>query len=388
MQMKSYDVIIAGGGIIGSSIAFRLARQKLRVLIIDRHSPGEEASWAAAGMLSPAPDTADAIPLVPLARASLKIYPEFVAAVEEISGMSAGFRPHGAIEAMFDVDAENKLPAMITLHCELGLNTEIMHIEDAAVLEPHLNREIRAAAIMRQEAAVDNRVLTSAVLRAAEFSGVAIRANSSVEKLQFSETGRCVGVIASGEQISAKHVVIAAGFASHTIEGIATYAPTRPIRGQMVAFQSEEVDLHRVLRSERGYIVPRGKGRCVAGSTIENVGLEKRVTPQGIRKILNAAVEMVPALANAAIVETWCGLRPDTPDHLPTLGSTDIEGLLIATGHYRNGILLAPITAKLIEEWITKQRAPVDREINVDWDVFSPLRFAKAAARAASERRA
>src|ERR1700720_2637542 len=111
MQMKSYDVIIAGGGIIGSSIAFRLARQKLRVLIIDRHSPGEEASWAAAGMLSPAPDTADAIPLVPLARASLKIYPEFVAAVEEISGVSAGFRPHGAIEAMFEVDAENKLSA-------------------------------------------------------------------------------------------------------------------------------------------------------------------------------------------------------------------------------------------------------------------------------------
>jgi glycine oxidase len=386
--MKTYDVIIAGGGIIGGAIAFELARQKLCVLVIDRQSPGREASWAAAGMLSPAPDSADAIPLVPLARTSLKIYPEFVAAVEGISGMSAGFRPHGAIEALFDVDAGNKLSAMIALHSALGLDTQLLHIEDAAVLEPHLNREIRAAAILPREAAVDNRALTAAVLRAAELSSVAVRANSSVEKLQYDETGRCVGVIASGEQISAKHVVIAAGFASHTIDGIAKYAPTCPIRGQMVAFQSEQVDLHRVLRSERGYIVPRGKGRCVAGSTIENVGLEKRVTPHGVSKILNAAVEMVPALANAAIVESWCGLRPDTPDHLPSLGPTNVEGLLIAAGHFRNGILLAPITAKLIEEWIMKQRAPVDRDIDVNWDVFSPLRFATAAARAGSVRRA
>jgi len=386
--MKTYDVIIAGGGIIGGSIAFRLALQKLRVLVIDRQSPGQEASWAAAGMLAPAPDSAEAIPLVPLSRASLKIYPEFVAAVEEISGMSAGFRPHGAIEALFDIDAENKLSAMLALHGQLGLDTQMLHVEDAAVLEPHLSREIRAAAILRQEAAVDNRALTSGVLRAAEISGVAVRANSSVEKLRFSETGRCVGVIASGEEICAKHVVVAAGFASHTIEGIAKHAPTCPIRGQMVAFQSERVDIHRVLRSERGYIVPRGKGRCVAGSTIEKVGLEKRVTPHGISKILEAAVQMVPALANAAIVETWCGLRPDTPDHLPSLGPTDVEGLLIATGHFRNGILLAPVTARLIDEWITKQRAPVASDIDVNWNLFSPMRFAKAAARTASERRA
>jgi glycine oxidase len=379
--MKSYDVIIAGGGIIGSSIAFELAQHKLCVLVIDRQSPGQEASWAAAGMLSPAPDSADAIPLVPLARASLNIYPEFVSAVESASGMSAGYRPYGAIEALFDDDAENKLAAMIAQHNQLGLETEILHIEDAAVLEPHLSREVCAAAILRKEAAVDNRAFTRAILRAAELSAVEFRSNERVEALQLDENGKCVGVIVNGEKISAKHVVIAAGFASSTIDGIAKYAPTIPMRGQMVALQSEKVDLHRVIRSERGYIVPRGDGRCVTGSTIENVGTEKRVTPQGISKILSAAEEMIPALADAAIAETWCGLRPDTPDHLPSLGPTDIEELLVATGHFRNGILLAPITAKIIAEWI------VNGKTSVNWDAFSPMRFVKTAARAVSERR-
>lgn len=371
--MKTYDAIIAGGGIIGGSIAFELAQRKLRVLLIDRQSPGQEASWAAAGMLSPAPDSADAIPLVPLARASLNTYPEFVAAVEEVSGMKAGFRPHGALEAFFDADAASKLATTIALHQKLGLDTESLRIEDAAALEPHLSREIRAAAYLRREAAVDNRALTRVVLRAAELRGVEFRANSFVEKLAFDEAGNCAGVIVSGEKISAKHVVIAAGFASSTIAGIAKYAPTLPMRGQMIAFQSERVDLRHVLRSERGYIVPRGNGRCVAGSTIENVGIEKRVTPQGISKILNAALEMVPALAQAAITETWCGLRPDTPDHLPSLGPTDVERLLIATGHYRNGILLAPITAKLIVEWITTQHT------SINCDDFNPMRFVKSA---------
>jgi glycine oxidase len=379
--MKTYDVIIAGGGIIGGAIAFELARQKLRVLVIDRQSPGQEASWAAAGMLSPAPDSADAIPLVPLARASMNIYPEFVAAVESASGMNAGFRSHGAIEILFGADAENKLRAMVAQHQELGLDTEMLHVGDAGVLEPHINREIRAAALLRSEAAVDNRAFTNAILRAGELSGVEFRVNSSVERLILDGKNKCIGVIVEGEPVSAKHIVIAAGFASGTIEGIARYAPTIPMRGQMVALQSAQVDLHRVIRSERGYIVPRGDGRCVTGSTIENVGLEKRVTPQGISKILNAAVEMIPSLKGAAIVETWCGLRPDTPDHLPSLGPTDVEGLLIATGHFRNGILLAPITAKLIAEWITTQHASVDCED------FSPMRFAKSAAHAASERR-
>ncbi len=180
---------------------------------------------------------------------------------------------------------------------------------------------------------------------------------------------------AGNEKFLAKHVVVAAGCYSGEIEGLRNYAPTRPVRGQMVALRSFKARLSRVLRTERGYIVPRDDGRpqkLVLGSTLENAGFEKSVTPAGLEQILRATLELVPELADASMLETWSGLRPDTPDHLPVLGPTDIEGLVIATGHYRNGILLAPVTAKLIREWLTEQRTSLPLE------AFSPLRFLAA----------
>lgn len=369
--MKNYDAIIAGAGIIGGAIAFELARRKLTVLVLDRQPPGQEASWAAAGMLSPPPDSLDAIPLVPLGKASLEIYPEFVADIEHASGMQAGFRPQGALETLFDHDAERKLSTLIALHHGLGLQAEVLRLEEAFEIEPQLNRNAGAVALLRHEASVDNRALTRAVLRAAEVSGAEIRSGCAVESV-LQAAKRCVGVVVAGERVEAANVVIAAGCFSASIEGAARYANVRPVRGQMVALRSERVELGHVLRSEQGYIVPRGSGVCVAGSTLENAGFEKRVTPQGIGKILAAALEMVPALADASIVETWSGLRPDTADHLPLLGPTDIEGLIIATGHFRNGILLTPITARLVADWIC------DRRTSVSWDAFSPMRFAEA----------
>lgn len=370
--MKSYDVIIVGGGIIGGAIAFELARRKLSVLMLDRQPPGQEASWAAAGMLSPAPDSPSAIPLVPLSRASLEIYPEFVAAIEEASGEKVGFRPCGTIETLFAQDAQRELSTLTAVHRGLGLDTEVLRVEEAFELEPHLSRDLGAAALLRFEAAVDNRALTRAIYRAIEALGVEIRSGSGVESL-LCAGNRCTGVVAAGKRVEAKNIVIAAGCFSSSIEGVAKYAPTRPVRGQMVALRSETVEIGHVLRSERGYIVPRGGGLCVAGSTLENVGFEKAITPQGIGGIFSAAIEMIPALAGAAIQETWCGLRPDTPDHLPCLGPTDVEGLLIATGHFRNGILLTPITARVVADWVTGQQTLVSCE------AFSPMRFAEAA---------
>jgi glycine oxidase len=369
--MKTYDVIIAGGGIIGGAIAFELAQRKLSVLMLDRQPPGQEASWAAAGMLSPAPDSPAAIPLVPLGRASLEIYPEFVAAIEEASGEKVGFRPHGALETLFDRNADRELSTLIALHRGLGLDTEVLRVEEAFELEPHLNRDLGAAALLRFEACVDNRALMRAVMRAIEARGVEIRSGCAVESV-LRAGNRCTGVVAAAQRIEATDIIIAAGCFSSDIKGVAKYAPTRPVRGQMVALCSETSEIGHVLRSERGYIVPRGGGFCVAGSTLENVGFEKQITPAGIGKILAAAVEIVPALANAAIQETWCGLRPDTPDHLPCIGPTDIEGLLIATGHFRNGILLTPITARLLADWVT------DRRTAISWEAFSPMRFAEA----------
>ena len=372
--MRSYDVIVVGGGIVGGAIALQLAQSKLRVAILDRQNPGREASWAAAGMLSPAPDSPSAIPLVPLGRASLNLYPQFVSEVEEISGLGAGLRSDGAIEVLFSADAERQLSTLVALHRGLGLPTEPLPIDEARKLEPALGREARGAAWMGYESSVDPRALTEAVLAAAAASGVELHADTNVTRIA-SEGGRCNGVTTDGERFGAGHVVLAAGAFSLQIEGVAPALPVRPIRGQMVAVSNDHARVRHVLRSERGYLVPREEAspqRIVAGSTLEDAGFEKRVTPGGLEQIFSAAQELVPALGGAEVLETWCGLRPDTPDHLPLLGPGEPAGLTIATGHYRNGILLAPITAKLVREWITEQR------VSMDWQLFDPLRFGEA----------
>jgi glycine/D-amino acid oxidase-like deaminating enzyme len=156
------------------------------------------------------------------------------------------------------------------------------------------------------------------------------------------------------------------------------YAPVRPAKGQILALRGDGLKIERVLWSENIYLVPRNDGKIIAGATVEDVGFDKKLTAGGMERNLKGAIELVPALANAAIEETWAGLRPDTPDHLPILGPTDLEGLLIATGHFRSGIILTPITARLIREWITLQR------VSVDWDRFSPLRFSDVKQKAAN----
>jgi glycine oxidase len=222
------------------------------------------------------------------------------------------------------------------------------------------------------------------VLTAASHRGILICPDSDVTSL-LEERDRCTGVVARGEKITARHVVVAAGCFSAWIgrgdpggilsgtaresDFAARYAPTRPVRGQMLGLQPRGETLRHVVRSERGYLVPRRDGRIVAGSTLEDAGFNKHVTAQGIRQILDAALELLPALGSAEILESWAGLRPGTPDNLPILGPTDIEGLIIATGHYRSGILLAPATAKLAREWITGEQAGFDAA------AFSPLRF-------------
>jgi glycine oxidase len=185
----------------------------------------------------------------------------------------------------------------------------------------------------------------------------------------WKERGRCKGLVLEKERVEAKWTVIAAGCFSAKIEGAAPYAPVFPAKGQMAALRCEAVKIRRVLWLEHTYLVPRNDGRIIAGSTIERTGFDHDVTAGGLKRILNEATKLAPGLEKARIEETWAGLRPDSPDHLPIIGPTDIEGLLIATGHFRSGILLAPITARLIREWVSTQK------VSVDWERLSPMRF-------------
>ncbi|MGB2899953.1 MAG: glycine oxidase ThiO [Candidatus Acidiferrum sp.] len=366
--MKKFDVAIAGGGVIGAAIALDLSRAGMRVGLFDRQQPGQEASWASAGILSPAPENPATVAMVPLGKASLALYPEFIAQVEEISAKSTGFRAKGTLEALFSHDTKAELSTIIALHHGLGLKAEPLRPEDARELEPALSEEVEAAVLRPDECSVDNRALTNAVLDAAKRSGAEITSGNGANAI-WREGGRCRGLILRDGKVEAKWTIIAAGSFSAAIEGVGSYAPVRPAKGQMVALRAEEVEIERVLWSEHIYLVPRNDGRILAGATVEYVGFDKRTTAGGIEKILSAAIELAPGLANARIEETWAGLRPDSPDHLPILGPADLDGLLMATGHFRSGILLTPITARLIREWITEQK------VSMDCDRFSPLRF-------------
>ena len=377
-NVKKLDVAIAGGGVIGGSIALELARAGLRVGVFDRQQPGQEASWASAGIISPAPENPGQIATVELAKKSAAMYPEFVAHVEEISGKRTGYRAKGTLQALFSRDAKEELSTIIAVYHGLGLKAEPLRADDARELEPALSEEIEAAVLRPDEASVDNRALTVAVLEAAQRSGAELFSGNGVKGI-WREGKTCLGVALQNEKVEAKWTVIAAGCFSGAIEGVAAYAPVKPAKGQMASLRADDLTVDRVLWSEKIYLVPRNDGRILAGATVEYAGFDKRVTAGGIEKVLGAAIELAPGLKNARIEETWAGLRPDSQDHLPILGPTDVEGLLMATGHFRSGILLMPITARLIREWITEQR------VTADWDRFSPLRFQNETARTATK---
>src|SRR5258706_722938 len=368
---KKFEAVIAGGGLIGGAIALELALAGVRVAIFEQGEPGREASWAGAGILSPAPENPATIPLVPLGKASMALYPDFVARVEEIAGQDVGFRAKGALEALFSRDTARELSTHVALHHGLGLKAEAISAEDARELEPALSPELEAAVLRPDEASVDNRALTHAVLEAAQKSGAEILSHREVQGV-WREKDRCAGLLLKDDKIAAKWTIIAAGSFSASIAGVAPYSPVRPAKGQMVSLRSKGTKIDCVLWSDKIYLVPRNDGKILAGATVEYVGFDKKVTAGALEKILSGAIELAPDLANAQVEETWAGLRPDSPDHLPILGPTDIEGLLLATGHFRSGILLTPITARLIREWVTEQR------VSVDWDRFAPSRFMDA----------
>ena len=369
--MTTYDAVIAGGGVIGASIALELAEAGLKVGLYDAREPGREASWASGGMISPAPENAGMIPFMPMSLASAAMYPELIRKVEQLTGKDVGYRKDGALDVILEPDAERELSTIIALQHGVGLRAEAISAEQALEMEPGLNEDIQAAIFRADEGSLDARALTEAMLEAAVQKGVRIVGDNGAKRVKRGG-GRCTGLVLESGEVEAKWTIVAAGSFSARIEGVEAYAPVFPAKGQMVALRCDTVEIQRILWLGHKYLVPRKNGRIIAGSTIERTGFDHAVTAGGIESILREAMKMVPALENARIEETWAGLRPDSPDHLPIIGPTDMEGLLIATGHFRSGILLAPITGRLIREWVTRE------QVSLDWERVSPMRFLEA----------
>jgi glycine oxidase len=356
-RVKTWDVIIVGGGIIGLSLAIALRKRGATVLVLERGEPGREASHAAGGMLVDCPLETDAA-LQPLATASARMYPEFARELELESGMKVDLREHGTIvfphpEHVHDWER---------VSCARALPSE---------LEPALAASDRPAFYLK-ERSVDPRGLVAAALKAARNLGVDISSGETVTSVNLSDD-HVSGVTTPKTSFLAPKVVNCAGAWSGQIGPHPL--PTRPVKGQMLCLAAPSRELLKhVIRSPEVYLIPRSDGRILAGATVEEAGFDKRTDPATMQRFHRAAIALVPELRNAKILEDWAGLRPGTPDALPILGATRTPGYYVATGHFRDGILLAPITAQVMADVITGV-APVH-----DLTAFSPARFSTGTA--------
>ena len=331
--MNTWDAIIVGGGIIGLSLARELHKNQLRVLVLERGEPGREASHAAAGMLA----DSDEIPpaLHELATASAQMYPEFVREVEDESGINTDLRDQGTI-IFADADDPAECDGENLTHAEL------------ATLEPEIAEQEREACL-RSERSIDPRALTHALWQAAKRREIDISSGAEVVEVLLAD-GRVTGVRTNKTTYSAPIVVNCAGAWAGAIAPL--HFPTRPVKGQMLCLVGKPQVQH-VIRTPEVYLVPRTDGRILVGSTLEEAGFDKRVDADTIHRLHQAALALVPALRDTRIHDSWAGLRPGTPDDLPILGATLSPGYFVATGHFRDGILLAPVTALVMTQLLT-----------------------------------
>lgn len=341
--MKSWDTIIIGAGIIGLSVAIELRKAGMSVLVIEKGEPGREASWAAGGMLADFGLEIPA-PLQALARASARMYPEFVHELEDESGLKIDLRSEGTL-FFPDSKQDHALQESHPLPASL------------AKLEPAFRASDRLPLYV-QERCVDPRHLTAAAIAAARHRGIDFSSGDPARAIEIRD-GKAAVVRTDRTQFAAAIVVNCAGAWAGQIRPHAF--PTRPVKGQMLCVAMPEKDLvSHVVRSSDVYLIPRSDGRLVIGATQEEAGFDKQTVPETLQKLRKAALDLVPKLADARILEAWAGLRPGTPDKLPILGETATPGYFVATGHFRDGILLAPITGRIMSQVITGQQPEFD----------------------------
>ena len=351
-------MVVVGGGVIGCALARRLALAGARVTLLERDEPGTHASWAAAGMLSPLAEADEPGPFLDLLRDSRSLYPAFAAALEAESGIGVAYRTEGSLLVALTPEDEGVLEERWRWQRAAGLPVEPLTAAEALALEPALAPATRAALRFPEDHQVDNRLLARALAAAVKGAGVQIRTGTEVREVT-REGERATGVAtARGERVGAGAVVVAAGSWAGAIGGLPRPLPVFPVHGQLLALGAAPPPFRHVVHSPRVYLVPRSE-RVVVGATTERVGFAKAVTAGGMLSLLAPALEALPALRDTPLAETWSGLRPGTPDGLPVLGADpEVAGLFYAAGHYRNGILLTPVTAELVAEAVLGSPSP------------------------------
>lgn len=345
-------IVIVGGGISGLGIGWRLAQAGAEVTVVERGEAGRGATWAAAGMLAP---QVEAEPgeeaLLPLLLESRALWPGFARELEAASGVDVGYRDEGTMVVALDRDDREALAFRFDYLSRLGIALDWLSGPEAREREPHLARGATAAILSRDDHQVDNRRVAEALRRAFLAAGGVLAENEAVVEI-LTAAGRATGVRTAAREIAAETVVLAAGAWSRNIDGLpaSLRPPVRPVKGQMlaIAMDAKAPLLRHVVWTPRIYLVPRADGRLVVGATVEEMGFDVSVTAGGIFELLRRAYEALPGIYDLDLIETWAGLRPASRDDAPILGPTGMPGLVMATGHHRNGILLGPLTADAI----------------------------------------
>ncbi|HEY1833777.1 MAG TPA: glycine oxidase ThiO [Solirubrobacteraceae bacterium] len=388
-EPKRADVVVVGAGIVGLSIAWRAARCGLAVTLLDRAEAGAATSHVAAGMLAPVAEAEfgeGGRRLLALGRAAAERWPGFAHELEAASGLPTGLLDVGTLLVAGDDDEAAELERQLDLRRSLGLAVEPLRPSQAREREPALAPALRMALEAPHDRSVDPRLVLAALREACVRAGVELREGCDVRALEVTDEA-CRGVRLHDDDgvLEAERVVLAAGPWSGEIEGVpaAARVPVRPVKGQIVRLRDPAGPglLSRVLRFGGGYVVPRADGRYVLGATVEERGFETAPTAGGIYELLREAREIVPGITELEIEEISVGLRPGTPDNAPAIGQSAVEGLVWATGHYRNGILLAPLTADLVVGLLDGTGGAGDEELLRAAD---PARFATATTNAAT----
>ena len=355
---RSASLIIVGGGVIGLSVARALANRGVSdVLLIERQELGKEASFAAGGMLAPQVEADEDDAFLKLACASRDLYPSLANALLDETGVDVELDTTGTLYLAFDETEQADLEKRFEWQTSIGLMVEKLSGQDARDLEPCISQNARAALRFPRDIQVENRRLVHALQNACKRQDVSIVTNTAVHSLRV-ERGKVIGVETSRGAVATDRVVVAGGAWTSGIQGLPDI-PIEPVRGQMLCFHPQRTFARHVIFSRRGYLVPRHDWRLLAGSTSEFTGFDKSVTENGMHAIRSHAEEISSDVLHLSLVDAWAGLRPRAPDNLPVLGPYgEIGGLFFATGHYRNGILLAPITAEFISSVIIDNVIP------------------------------